>query len=234
MPRTLFLPLPGAPRRTVMLKVPPRRSMPAPSRREQAREAARLRILEEARKLFLEKGYDAVTMRDVAKATGYTASALYYHFPDKADLLGTICREDFLNLATLFQSVLVHPNPLDNIQAMGRADAKFAFEHPNHYRRMFMARVPVEPNEEDQARMGDPAQDAYAALHHFVAQAHAQGLLREGMDDTHLMAQTFWSGIHGMVSLELDKGCEKWLPWSDLQRRIDHMCSTLRLGMARP
>ncbi len=208
--------------------------MSAPSRREQAREAARLRILEEARRLFLEKGYGAVTMRDVARATGYTASALYYHFPDKADLIGTICREDFLNLAALFQSVLVHGDPLDNIQAMGRAYAKFAFEHPNQYRLMFMAHSPVEPNEEDQARMGDPAQDAYAALHHFVALAHAQGLLREGLDDTHLMAQTFWAGIHGMISLELDKGGEKWLPWSDLQARIDLMCRALRVGMARP
>ncbi len=205
-----------------------------PSRREQARAEARVRILEEARKLFLERGYDAVTMRDVAKATGYTASALYYHFPDKAELIGSICREDFLNLAAMFQTVLVHANPLDNVQAMGRAYGRFALEHPNHYRLMFMARVPVAPTEEDQARMGDPAQDAYAALHHFVAQAHAQGLLREGMDDTHLVAQTFWAGIHGMVSLELDKGCEQWLPWADLDRRLDLMIATLRAGLSRP
>lgn len=208
-------------------------ALTTPTRREQARAEARVRILEEARKLFLARGYEAVTMRDVAKATGYTASALYYHFPDKAELLGSICREDFHNLAAMFQQVLVHPNPLDNIQAMGRAYARFALEHPNQYRMMFMARSPVEPNEEDRARMGNPAEDAYAGLHHLVAQAHAQGLLREGLDDTHLLAQTFWAGVHGVVSLELDKGGEQWLPWSDLQARVDQMCATLRRGIAR-
>lgn len=207
--------------------------MPSSSRRDQARLVARQTIMEEARKLFVAKGYDAVTMRDIARATQYTASALYYHFKDKAELMMAICSEDFLKLAGLFQSALVHEDPLENIRSMGLAYARFGLANPSHYRLMFMSRGPVGLKDEDQIRQGDPSQDAYAALHHFVALAHQQGRLREGLDDTHLVAQTFWAGVHGTVSLALDKGDEPWVPWADLEQRLDLMADCLRRGMER-
>ncbi len=42
---------------------------------------ARLRILDAAEHLFAGKGFDSVTLRDVALPLGLTHSALYYHFP---------------------------------------------------------------------------------------------------------------------------------------------------------
>jgi AcrR family transcriptional regulator len=169
-----------------------RSAMPNPSRRDQARLAARQTIMEEARTLFVAKGYEAVTMRDIARATQYTASALYYHFKDKAELMMAICSEDFLKLAQVFRSALVHENPLENIKSMELAYARFALANPNHCRLMFMSKGAVSLKMESSLQQGDPNQDAYAALHHLVNLAHQQGLLLEGIDDTHLVAQTFW------------------------------------------
>jgi TetR/AcrR family transcriptional regulator, cholesterol catabolism regulator len=42
---------------------------------------ARLRILDAAERLFAGKGFDSVTLRDIALPLGLTHSALYYHFP---------------------------------------------------------------------------------------------------------------------------------------------------------
>jgi TetR/AcrR family transcriptional regulator, cholesterol catabolism regulator len=42
---------------------------------------ARLRILDAAEQLFAGKGFDSVTLRDIALPLGLTHSALYYHFP---------------------------------------------------------------------------------------------------------------------------------------------------------
>ena len=42
---------------------------------------ARVRILDAAELLFAGKGFDSVTLRDVAAPLGLTHSALYYHFP---------------------------------------------------------------------------------------------------------------------------------------------------------
>ncbi|WLT30982.1 TetR/AcrR family transcriptional regulator [Geothrix sp. PMB-07] len=208
-------------------------SMPRLSRREQTRQAARQRIMDEGRKLFAEKGYDAATMRDVAKATQYTPSALYYHFKDKAELMHAICTEDFLGLTHRFQAVMTSANPLDNVKNLGRAYAEFALDYPNHYRLMFMTRHPLGPTPKDQSRMGDPEQDAYALLHRLVALAMEQDLLRPDLTDAHLVAQTFWGGVHGLITLQLDKGCDHWVPWTDIHARIDLMCDVLSRGVER-
>jgi TetR/AcrR family transcriptional regulator, cholesterol catabolism regulator len=42
---------------------------------------ARLRILDAAERLFAGRGFDSVTLRDIALPLGLTHSALYYHFP---------------------------------------------------------------------------------------------------------------------------------------------------------
>lgn len=47
----------------------------------------RERILDEARLLFLNKGFAATSMQEIADAVGLTKPALYYHFKDKQDLL---------------------------------------------------------------------------------------------------------------------------------------------------
>ncbi len=44
-------------------------------------------ILDAARRLFLEQGYDKTSLREVADEVGVTKAALYYHFRSKEDLL---------------------------------------------------------------------------------------------------------------------------------------------------
>jgi AcrR family transcriptional regulator len=43
-------------------------------------------ILFNASKLFMEKGYESVSMNEVAKQTGVTKATVYYYFPTKTDL----------------------------------------------------------------------------------------------------------------------------------------------------
>ena len=50
------------------------------------RQETRERILAHAAHLFAIRGFDGVSMRDVAAAVSLTQAALYYHFPDKEQL----------------------------------------------------------------------------------------------------------------------------------------------------
>jgi len=59
------------------------------------RTSKRERLLEEGAKLFLKKGYDRTTMKDLGKAVGVQAAAIYYHFKSKNDLLEQIDEESF-------------------------------------------------------------------------------------------------------------------------------------------
>ena len=48
-------------------------------------------ILKSSAKLFREKGYEAASMRDIAKELGIEAASLYSHIKSKDELLETIC-----------------------------------------------------------------------------------------------------------------------------------------------
>lgn len=48
------------------------------------------RIIYEALNLFSTRGFDAISVRDIAKAVGIKASSLYNHFKNKQDIFDTI------------------------------------------------------------------------------------------------------------------------------------------------
>ena len=52
----------------------------------------RASILDTAAKLFSQKGYRGVSIRDIAQACGMTNAALYYHFENKEDLYLAVLR----------------------------------------------------------------------------------------------------------------------------------------------
>ena len=47
----------------------------------------RKRICDIAAKLFVERGFEKTTTRDIASATGMNTSAIYYYFDDKESIL---------------------------------------------------------------------------------------------------------------------------------------------------
>ena len=47
----------------------------------------RERILEVARELFTDNGYEGTSLREIADRLGFTKAALYYHFQSKEQLL---------------------------------------------------------------------------------------------------------------------------------------------------
>src|SRR5512136_171304 len=46
----------------------------------------RARIMDEATRLFVARGYHGIAMREIAEAVGLSKAGLYYHFKDKEDL----------------------------------------------------------------------------------------------------------------------------------------------------
>jgi len=54
--------------------------------RERKKQQTRLQIAETARRLFLERGFDAVTVVEVARAADVSAGTVFNYFPTKEDL----------------------------------------------------------------------------------------------------------------------------------------------------
>ena len=54
------------------------------------RSDTRERIEQVALKLFVGRGYEKTSLREIAERLGVTKAALYYHFNTKEDILGSI------------------------------------------------------------------------------------------------------------------------------------------------
>ena len=65
----------------------------SPSRRVERKERLRGEILAAASKMFADRGYEAVTLREIAKEIGYTHAVIYQHFPDKWHILAELSSE---------------------------------------------------------------------------------------------------------------------------------------------
>ncbi|RZJ84118.1 MAG: TetR/AcrR family transcriptional regulator, partial [Brevundimonas sp.] len=60
------------------------------NRRQAAKIRTREKVLEAASQLFAERGYDAATIRDIAKAAGMSTGAVFANFQDKAELFEAV------------------------------------------------------------------------------------------------------------------------------------------------
>ncbi|WCJ58979.1 TetR/AcrR family transcriptional regulator [Fontisphaera persica] len=201
--------------------------------RERRRVALREQILEAARDLFVSRGYEAVTMRELADRIGYTATALYYHFPDKASLLHELCRRDFLALQSFFQKLAQVKDPVERLRQAGLAYVRFGLEHPQHYRFMFMTPYPEPAPHEVDIAQGDPSQDSYAFLRQAVEEAIQAGRFLPQYRDAEQVAQMLWAAMHGLVALHLSCRDSRWLSWRPTRRTAELMAETMLRGMLR-
>lgn len=210
--------------------------MPPTLRQNREQAAVREKILSAARELFIAHGYDAVSLRKVAASIGYTAPALYTHFPDKSALMLALCQQDFATFAAVFSRLNKVLDPVDRIRRGGAAYIRFALENPNHYRFMFMTPVPtdVQPDAACLADQGDPDLDSYAFLHNAVREAISLGRFRPEHKDAELLTQVIWSALHGVVSLEITHKADPWLDWRPFARRARTLTDALMRGLLSP
>ena len=207
--------------------------MPPKPKTEAERQQLRTLIIDAARELFVARGVEAVTMREIAKRIGYSATSIYLHFADKEAVLRAILDVDMLALATSLNAILQIEDPVERMQALGYGYAEFALSFPNHYRLMFMAeRIPCDP-EKSSLQKNNAEQDAYFLLKTVVNDVYLAGRFKAELQDVDLIAQVIWAGVHGVCSLEINMARDKWVNWADISARLQLMQTVLIRGLLR-
>jgi AcrR family transcriptional regulator len=69
-------------------------TMHRPNQRALAKQRTREKILASAKALFAERGYEAATIRDIAKQAGMSTGAVFASFTDKSDLFTEIAETE--------------------------------------------------------------------------------------------------------------------------------------------
>jgi AcrR family transcriptional regulator len=85
-----------------------------PTRRALAKQETRAKVLDAARRLFSEHGYEGATIRDIATAAGMSTGAVFANFADKADLFQEIMSTDMGELSGLMASAAAEEDGVED------------------------------------------------------------------------------------------------------------------------
>lgn len=83
------------------------------TRRAIAKLHTRQIVMEAAKRLFTERGYDEATVRDIAAAAGMSTGAVFANFTDKADLFNEVLIADHEALAQRMRQAAQSDQPVE-------------------------------------------------------------------------------------------------------------------------
>jgi AcrR family transcriptional regulator len=170
-------------------------------RRARVREEVRKLILNAARELIKEDGYERLTIRAIADRIEYSPMALYNHFPDKDAILIELAEAGFAELAkTIPKSTRL--SPLAALRRGMLAYIDFGLKHPEEYRLVFMTprARPVKAGaaEDETAISSAKGRVAFEMLKTLVQRCARTD---ERFSDSFGVSRVLWAGIHGVTSL---------------------------------
>ncbi|MGR9552366.1 TetR/AcrR family transcriptional regulator [Rhizobium leguminosarum] len=160
-------------------------------RKSRERAGREERIVAAARAVAESEGWDAVTIRRLAKEIEYSQPILYSHFANRDAIVAAVAVEGFKELATVLQEAAGGANGRrDALMDVAMAYFAFALSRPALYQAMFILPTQLQ-----------------------FAEAETRSELRAGFDaiaaavspfcaDVEIVTETFWAALHGLAELE--------------------------------
>jgi len=103
---------------------------PRLNRRQAAKIRTRQKVLDAARLLFAERGYEPATIRDIAKGAGMSTGAVFANFQDKAELFEAVLSTDMVKLAETLKTAAASESTVrDRVLAALTAGYHASLEH---------------------------------------------------------------------------------------------------------
>jgi AcrR family transcriptional regulator len=200
-------------------------------RRAREKEALRTRILEAATALFVEEGYENVSIRKIADRIEYSPATIYLYFKDKADLITAICEEAFGEmLEAIGAASKSSKDPLESLRKGIRAYVDFGIAHPSHYLIVFGMRAPDGVDIGCEQPLGI-AMQTFDLLRDGIQACIMAGAIPPS--DVETAAQATWMSMHGVTSLAIHSrsGQCTGFPWLDLDHLVDAALDLMIVGL---
>lgn len=180
-------------------------------RRGEEKERRRAEILDAAEALYAKKGWDALTVDQVARSARLSRALVYVYYRDKEDLLFAIGERAMRLLRDRFaEAAAAHELGLDKVEAIGRAYMSYAYEFPHYFD--FCARFQAHSaaaqsgSHEDACRMaGD---ETIAIVVQAIEAGMRDGSIRPDVGEPVMFAVTLWAFTHGIIQLAMAKGSD--------------------------
>lgn len=164
-------------------------------RRERRRHARREAILDAAQTLFNQRGVEATTMDDIARACDVAKGTLYLSFPSKDEIAFALVTRALEELhSRVGAAVEGGGTAVEGIQRMADAYYAFSQERPESFNYLFLV-----PHPDYIGRVADDVAEG-AALVGFESLELLAGLVRQGTKEGTLSVIDPWATAVGMWS----------------------------------
>jgi AcrR family transcriptional regulator len=169
----------------------------ATARSIQQKEAVREAILNAAKCIIVKEGWQAVSIRKIADAIGYSLPVVYNHFENKDAILEEFVKQGFDMLSeVMLVTKTQYAASTQQLTHMAIAYFEFAFAQREYYQMMFGLGMP-----------------SCERVHQITEIAKFSSILIETIQElsndlvvnevTKLKFHTFWSILHGLSSINM-------------------------------
>lgn len=178
--------------------------MTVADRRRREREARRNHILEAAEHLFLEKGFDNVTVDDIAVAAEVAKGTLYLYFKNKNDLLmGLLLKRRRPILQAFGEAQADASTGLDLVARLIREQQQSMERDPLELRRLFLRHLIDGPASEPSPAAEEHAKHIERVISTYlnaIERGQSDGSIRKELEPAMVTAQ-IWGGMVGSFVL---------------------------------
>ncbi|MFB7138728.1 TetR/AcrR family transcriptional regulator [Gottfriedia sp. NPDC056225] len=135
-------------------------------------------IVENAIQLFLQNGYQLVSMDDVAKQCGVTKATVYYYYPTKADLFTDAMVQMMLRISDRIAEILSTEQSLkENLHEMVKVHLRATFEIDL---KTFTKEAKVSLSDEQLQQMNNAEEKMYNVIEKAMTTAIENGEIPQG------------------------------------------------------
>src|SRR5215471_13865816 len=175
-------------------------------RKQREKEEMRSLILDAARKIFLAKGYEEASIRNIAEEIDYSPGTIYLYFKDKDEIFHALHEEGFRKLLEKMQPLEHVNDPFERLKAIGLVYLDFARNNKDLYDLMFIMQAPVK-HEEKQEKW-EMGRRTLEYLKNVLRECQKKGHFKD--QDVDYLSFTVWSTVHGMAALYCRDRCKAY------------------------
>jgi AcrR family transcriptional regulator len=168
-------------------------------RKERHKEELKRDILEAAKQLFIEKGFEATSMRNIAEKIEYSPATIYLYYKDKNEIIHALHQDGFKLLIQHFNSIASVTHPFERLKQMGHAYIQFALSNPDIYNLLFVMEEPIAHVAVCMDESWEEGDRAFDVLLTTVTECQQHGYFK-GIDPNGLSLM-IWSTMHGLCTL---------------------------------
>jgi AcrR family transcriptional regulator len=190
--------------------------MNAISRRQKHKDELRRIILDAARAILVDQGYENFSMRQLAGKIEYSLGSIYLHFQNKEELFECLVEESFgrlLKSLSDLENGQHWSDPVERLRKGMWAYVEFGLRNQSDYRFAFMLAPPME-------KRPYKVHGSFNVLRSMVRRCVEDKRFRAV--DVETTSQALWASIHGITSLLIQRPTFPWTSKKKLIAQVIH------------